>query len=108
MTAVKNIELFTLFGAGLIAGKSCGLLRSSIPLLRGVKDQGNQKELLNDLRCSSGLDQWVFTLMVSGGLFYLYKKTGDKGFLCPLSIGLLKLPLGYLTKDCPIACCCGE
>ena len=40
-TAVKNIELFTLFGAGLIAGKSCGLIRNTIPLLKEVKDQSN-------------------------------------------------------------------
>lgn len=46
--------------------------------------------------------------MVSGGLFYLYKKTNDKGFLCPLSIGLLKLPIGYFTGDCPLSCCCGD
>ncbi len=39
----------------------------------------------------------ISTVCLSGILLALYKKTGDKGFLCPLSLTLLKLPISRFT-----------
>lgn len=33
------------------------------------------------------------TVVLGGTLLYLYKKTNDKGYLCPLSLTLLKIPV---------------
>ena len=40
-TAIKNVELFTLVGAGLLAGRSLGLLAYTNPVIKEIKDESN-------------------------------------------------------------------
>ena len=72
------------------------------PYLKNLSIKSEKVSVLKSMHKRAGKFSCISTIALSAALLLLYKKTKDKGLLCPLSLTLLKLPL---TK---LVCCKNE
>ena len=102
LACVKNAKLMSIFTAGILAGENYAINLYVLPLLKEVKDKEEKKKMYLELYRKGKNVALVSTALLGGTLLYLYKKTQDRGYLCPLSLTLLKVPVSLCCMNaCP-------